>query len=92
MAEETVPRLEFLPDQPLISAAPRGAEAAPRLEFEPETGAPVQMTPEQRQEEALKRAKGVGEVMGAEAMRSIPGVVVGGPGSLETFEIGRAHV
>lgn len=81
------PRLEWIPDEPSISAAPRGAEAGPRLEFLPEEPPKPPMTPEQRQQEAINEAKGVGRAMIGEAGRSIPGTLVGGLGSVETFAL-----
>lgn len=86
MAEESVPRLEFMPEEPAaVPTQPSGAGGFPRLEYILEPVAAPPVGPEQRQEDMLRRARGVGEAAVGEAMRSVPGAVVGGIGSLETF-------
>jgi len=88
MANNNAPRLEFIPDEPSISAAPKGSEAQPpRLEFLPEEPPAPPMTPEQQRQQDLQTAVGVGRAMVGEAGRSIPGVGIGGIGSIETFAL-----
>lgn len=83
MADQA-PRLEILPDE---APTERPAPLRPRLELFTEPPAPPPMKPTERLREMGQAGLGALTAAGAEAVRSVPSVVLGALPSIETFAL-----